>query len=128
MYRRSISGLLCMQLLLLSGAFCVEQSDRNLKMAVDCQETEAVVAYNNSSVSRTIGIADGNASAERYIAYEVLEKEPEEIFSWQYELSDQDYELLLRIVEAEAGGEDEEESGTAEAPAAADAGRRRTEK
>lgn len=108
MYRRAISGLLCMQLLLLSGAFCVEQSDRNLKMAVDCQETEAVVAYNNSSVSRTIGIADGNASAERYVAYEVLEKEPEEIFSWQYELSDQDYELLLRIVEAEAGGEDED--------------------
>lgn len=42
------------------------------------------------------------ASGQRVIAYEIAETERE------YRLSEDDYEVLLRIVEAEAGGEDEE--------------------
>ena len=40
-------------------------------------------------------------SKKRVVEYEVLQKRP------VYELSDADYDTLLRIVEAEAGGEDE---------------------
>jgi spore germination cell wall hydrolase CwlJ-like protein len=41
------------------------------------------------------------SSGQRVVDYEVLEK------TMQYQLSDKDYEALLRIVEAEAGGEDQ---------------------
>lgn len=40
------------------------------------------------------------SSGQRVVDYEVLEKE------MKYQLSEQDYDSLLRIVEAEAGGED----------------------
>lgn len=42
------------------------------------------------------------ASGQRVVDYEVVEKK------WIYNISEEDYEVLLRIVEAEAGGEDEE--------------------
>ena len=45
---------------------------------------------------------DRPASGQRVLSVEVTEKER------LYELSEDDYEVLLRIVEAEAGGEDEE--------------------
>lgn len=41
------------------------------------------------------------ASGQRVVDYEVLEKQP------MYELCEEDYEALLRIVQAEAGCEDE---------------------
>lgn len=42
------------------------------------------------------------ASGQRVVDYEVLEQ------TKKYQLSEQDYDALLRIVEAEAGGEDED--------------------
>lgn len=42
------------------------------------------------------------ASNQRIIDVAVMEKE------WKYEISEEDYQILLRIVEAEAGGEDTE--------------------
>ena len=42
------------------------------------------------------------ASNQRIIDVAVMEKE------WKYEISEEDYQVLLRIVEAEAGGEDTE--------------------
>jgi spore germination cell wall hydrolase CwlJ-like protein len=41
------------------------------------------------------------SSGQRIVDYEVLEQ------TMKYQLSDKDYEALLRIVEAEAGGEDQ---------------------
>lgn len=46
------------------------------------------------------GIMPAVASGQRVISYEVTEKE------FCYDISEEDYEVLLRIVEAEAGGED----------------------
>ena len=46
------------------------------------------------------GIMPAVASGQRVISYEVIEKE------FCYDISEEDYEVLLRIVEAEAGGED----------------------
>ena len=42
------------------------------------------------------------SSGQRIVDYEVLEK------TMRYQLSDKDYEALTRIVEAEAGGEDQD--------------------
>lgn len=42
------------------------------------------------------------SSGQRVVDYEILKQEK------KYQLSDQDYDSLLRIVEAEAGGEDED--------------------
>ena len=59
------------------------------------EESVIMVQEENYSISRT-------ASGKRIVAYNVSEREDRII------LSDEDYEVLLRIVEAEAGGEDEE--------------------
>ena len=53
---------------------------------------------------------DRPASGQRVLSVEVTEKER------LYELSEDDYEVLLRIVEAEAGGEDEEGKMPVEGP------------
>lgn len=42
------------------------------------------------------------ASGQRIVDYTVIEKH------WIYDITEEDYEVLLRIVEAEAGGEDED--------------------
>ena len=49
-----------------------------------------------------LGVADSAVSGQRVVDYHMMEKEP------GYCLSDEDMEALLRIVEAEAGCEDEE--------------------
>ena len=49
-----------------------------------------------------MGIVSAAASGQRVVDFDVLKKE------LAYDLEDQDLEILLRIVEAEAGGEDEE--------------------
>ncbi len=59
------------------------------------EESVIMVQEENYSISRT-------ASGKRIVSYNVSEREDRII------LSDEDYEVLLRIVEAEAGGEDEE--------------------
>ena len=49
-----------------------------------------------------IGIADRAVSEQRVVDYAVIEQRP------LYQFSDEELEVLLRIVEAEAGGEDED--------------------
>lgn len=49
-----------------------------------------------------IGIVDRAVSEQRIVDYTVMEQQP------LYQFSDEELEVLLRIVEAEAGGEDEE--------------------
>lgn len=52
--------------------------------------------------SAGIGIADRAVSEQRVVDYAVIEQQP------LYQFSDEELEVLLRIVEAEAGGEDED--------------------
>lgn len=52
--------------------------------------------------SMGIGIADRAVSEQRVVDYAVMEQQP------LYQFSDEELEVLLRIVEAEAGGEDED--------------------
>lgn len=49
-----------------------------------------------------LGVQKKAASGQRVVGYNVMEKE------YKYQLSDEDYEALLKIVQAEAGNQDEE--------------------
>ena len=127
MYKKAISGLLLAHFLLLAGAFCVTGIDKNLKAAGPLYEETIDAAYTADDRSRTMGIVLSSASGQRVVDYGVLENpEPENqeevdcvsaenVISGQaqstalvYNLCEDDYDILLRIVEAEAGGEDED--------------------
>ena len=49
-----------------------------------------------------LGMQKKAASGQRVVGYSVMEKE------YKYQLADEDYEALLKIVQAEAGNQDEE--------------------
>ena len=68
----------------------------------DRKEKEVIQKKEVLSESSGLGIANVAVSGERVVDYNVLER------SCLYLLSDEDLEALLRIVEAEAGCEDEE--------------------
>lgn len=103
MYKKAISGLMLGNLLLLAACFCAAGAaeDRGLvqEPAFQIRMDASVTADARTS---TIGMVSMAASGQRVVDYGVLEKEP------VYELAENDYEVLLRIVEAEAGGEDED--------------------
>lgn len=66
-----------------------------LKMEEQAQETRPKADY-------FLGVQKKAASGQRVVGYTVMEKE------YKYLLSEEDYEALLRIVQAEAGNQDEE--------------------
>ena len=112
MYKKAISGLLLINLILLAGVFCIEGITYNRKAAIATFDTKldeiqldrAVVADQKSS---TMGMVFRAASDQRVVDCGVLTpKVVEADFPKLYQLSDTDYDILLRIVEAEAGGED----------------------
>lgn len=102
MYKKAISGLVLIYLLILFGFFCVKGAERNMDTAVSAFQIAAPGKLIATHRSSTLGIANSAASGQRVVDYCVLEKE------LVYELSKEDLEVLLRIVEAEAGCEDEE--------------------
>jgi spore germination cell wall hydrolase CwlJ-like protein len=65
-------------------------------------------AYLANGRSSSVGIATVAASGQRIVDYETLLKLPEPEPQPLYQLNQKDYDVLLRIVEAEAGSEDEE--------------------
>lgn len=68
------------------------------RVAVRASQMREVTQIQETSFSSSV---ETILSKKRVVEYEVLQKRP------VYELSDADYDTLLRIVEAEAGGEDE---------------------
>ena len=68
------------------------------RVAVRAARMQEITAIQETSLQKTM---EEIVSEERVVEYEVLQKRP------VYELSEADYDTLLRIVEAEAGGEDE---------------------
>lgn len=102
MYKRAMSCLLIINLLFLFSFLCIKGVGVTKKAAVPAFEMkldETVLANQESS---TLGIASVAASGQRIVDWNVLEKE------WKYNLAPAELEVLCRIVEAEAGGEDEE--------------------
>lgn len=101
MYRKYISGLLLAGAMLVASGICVRELkiDRiSAKPAFRMEYLDESMAEDCYSYVETIASV---SSGQRVVDYEVLEQ------TMQYQLSDKDYDALLRIVEAEAGGEDQ---------------------
>lgn len=96
MYKRALTVLLTAHLLFLAGFLCLgqmEEIQRNLQIKV-------LVAAD--SESRMIGIASRTSSGQRVVDCNELQRNS------RYHLDMVELEVLLKIVEAEAGCEDEE--------------------
>lgn len=101
MYRKYITGLLLAGAMLVTSCICVRELkiDRiSAKPAFRMEYLDESMEEDSRSYVETIASV---SSGQRVVDYEVLEQ------TMQYQLSDKDYEALLRIVEAEAGGEDQ---------------------
>ena len=97
MYKKAVSVLILCNMIFLSGFLCVfgvGQTKSGAEERAACEKEEGVE-------SRTLGIAQQAVSGQRVVDFCVLERSSQS-------LEEEDLEALLRIVESEAGNEDEE--------------------
>lgn len=102
MYKKAMSGMMLVNLLLLFSFLCIKGIEENRDLSIPAYETKLDEAYTADTEKNAMGIASVAASGQRIVDYQVLDKE------LKYNLNEQDMEALLRIVESEAGTEDEE--------------------
>lgn len=111
MYKKAMSLLLAGNLILLSGFVCVREAQAleiasQPAAALRLEELEEKAkqkeAAGEPEESGGVGIADVAVSGQRVVDFETMEQ------TFVYALGEEDLEVLLRIVEAEAGGEDED--------------------
>lgn len=112
MYKKALGFLILIQVIFLVGYLCIAGSNlcqrEGIKSVYEIRLNQIVFANDQSS---GLEILRDTSSRQRQVAYHVLEKLPEpEVLCTNtgIVLSPEDYENLLRIVEAEAGGEDAE--------------------
>lgn len=101
MYRKYITGFFLAGMMILSSWICARELkiDRiSAKPAFRMEYLDTSMEEGNQSF---VEMLESVSSGQRVVDYEVLEQ------TKKYQLSDKDYEALLRIVEAEAGGEDQ---------------------
>ncbi len=123
MYKKAISGLLLANLLLLAGAFCVTGVRFNKYAAQPAIQMKVDASFRADDMTRTIGMVFRASSGQRVVDFGMLKQpkqDPEPVYevedkpvveearSFTYNLCEEDYDILLRIVEAEAGCEDED--------------------
>ncbi len=101
MYKKFVTQLFLCNMVLLSGWFCVKGIQVNRVAASPAFRLTATGNYHEVKADRFIGNLKKATSGQRVVDYHVMEKEV------KYELSETDYEALLKIVQAEAGNEDE---------------------
>jgi N-acetylmuramoyl-L-alanine amidase len=101
MYKKCIASFFLAGMMFISACLCA----RELKINRIAAKPAFQMEYLNESMEEDrhsfIEMVGSVSSGQRIVDYEVLEQ------TMQYQLSDKDYEALLRIVEAEAGGEDQ---------------------
>lgn len=102
MYRKCITSFLLAGMTILSSCLCV----RELKIDRISAKPAFRMEYLDESMEEDrhsfVEMLESVSSGQRVVSYEVLEQ------TKKYQLSDKDYDTLLRIVEAEAGGEDQD--------------------
>ena len=102
MYAKYITGFLLAGMTVLSSCVCV----RELKINRIAAKPAFQMKYLDESMTEDkhsfIEMISSVSSGQRVVDYEVLEQ------TMKYQLSDKDHEALMRIVEAEAGGEDQD--------------------
>lgn len=102
MYRKYITGFFLAGMTILSSWVCVRELkiDRiSVKPAFRMEYLDTSMEEDKQSF---VEMLESVSSGQRVVDYEVLE------LTKKYHLSDKDYDALLRIVEAEAGGEDQD--------------------
>lgn len=102
MYKKAMSGLMLVNLLLLVCYGCVSGIQFNKAASMPAFQMRVDPSYTADEKSSTMGMVSMAASGQRVVDFGVMEKE------LAYQLADEDYQVLLQIVEAEAGGEDED--------------------
>ncbi|MCM1086838.1 MAG: cell wall hydrolase [Blautia sp.] len=102
MYKKYGLMLLLINLTFLSSWICVKELKLNRIAATQAFRMEFLGVMPEEDKKSFLEVVACVSSGQRVVDYEVLEKEA------KYQLSDKDYDSLLRIVEAEAGGEDED--------------------
>ena len=105
MYKKALAALLLLQLVLVVGYFCLHLSHGGTschkKKVYEVKLNQIVLAQDANTV---LEICVRTNSGQRELTYNVLERA---VLEEEEYISIEDYENLLRIVEAEAGGEDE---------------------
>ncbi|MDE6389017.1 MAG: cell wall hydrolase [Lachnospiraceae bacterium] len=102
MYKKYITVFLMASMIFVSSWICA----RELKINRIAAKPAFQIDYLDESMAEDkhsfIEMISSVSSGQRVVDYEVLEQ------TMQYQLSDKDLEALMRIVEAEAGGEDQD--------------------
>ncbi len=101
MYRKYITGFLLASMTVVSSWLCARELKINRIAAKPAFQMEYLSETMGEDRQSFVEMVACVSSGQRIVDYEVLER------TIQYQLSDKDYEALLRIVEAEAGGEDQ---------------------
>jgi len=102
MYRKCITGFLLAGMTILSSWLCVRELKIDRISAKPAFRMEYLDETMEEDRHSFVEMLESVSSGQRVVSYEVLEQ------TKKYQLSDKDYDTLLRIVEAEAGGEDQE--------------------
>lgn len=102
MYRKYITGFLLSGMTLLSSWVCVRELKIDRVAAMPAFRMEYLDTAMEEDKQSFVEMLENVSSGQRVVDYEVLEQ------TKKYQLSDKDYDALVRIVEAEAGGEDQD--------------------
>ncbi len=105
MYKKAVGILVLIQMLFFAGCCCILLSDlrqnNKVKSIYEIKLNQMMLASTKSSAME---INRQTGSVQRTVSYKVLQRPPVENHVL---ISEEDYINLLRIVEAEASGEDE---------------------
>ena len=100
MYKRYLAALVLINMIIIFAVWNLTELKVNHIMATPAFQLDLEQALMPEEETSYLNLAEAVSSGQRIINYEVVEREN------LYDLSEEDYEVLLRIVEAEAGGED----------------------
>ena len=101
MYKKYITGLLLASMMFITSCVCVRELKINRIAAKPAFRMEYLDESMTEDKHSFIEMISSVSSGQRVVDYDVLEQ------TMKYQLSDKDQEALMRIVEAEAGGEDQ---------------------
>lgn len=99
-YKKSITMLLLCNVIIAVSCFNLKGLQINRVASTPAFQIRFMEECASLDASSFIGMVEEASSGQRVVKYHVLEQKA------QYSLSQEDYEVLLKIVEAEAGGED----------------------
>lgn len=102
MYKMAMSGLVLVYVLFLVCFLYIKGNEEKIGEEKAAYESTLDEVYRADNAAMEMGIISAASSGQRIVDYQTLDKE------YKYDLTDRDMEALLRIVEAEAGGEDQE--------------------